>query len=127
MLQPDVTDVDVWGPKIKKLAWSWKRRRWQQSCFCVVSPWCVSPFPFQFHLPSRSRRRNISRGHLRARVDGWCHGRGAAVLLRSLLARCYLLFLVYHQLSVDCHETTQQAGLNKAAEIVVRQTPPTVD
>lgn len=39
----------------------------------------------------------------------------------------YLLFLVYHQLSVDCHETTQQTGLNKAAEIVVRQTPPTVD
>lgn len=43
------------------------------------------------------------------------------------LARCYLSFLVYRQLPVDCHETTQQAGLNKAAEIVVRQTPPTVD
>lgn len=47
VLQPDVTDVDVWGPGIKKLAWSWRQRRWKQNCFCFVSPWCVSPFHFQ--------------------------------------------------------------------------------
>lgn len=80
VLQPDVTDVGVWGPRIKKLAWRWKR--WQQSCFCFVSPWCVSPFPFQFHLPAADVQPRASRS---GRIALWTWRCCAPTVL---LARC---------------------------------------